>query len=49
MKALEQVQRRATKMSRGQKHLSYKDGLRELKLFSLKKKWLCRNFIPAFQ
>lgn len=49
MKALEQVQRRATKMSRGQKHISYENGLRESKFFSLKKRWLCRNFIAAFQ
>ena len=33
----EVVQRRAMKMIRGLKHLSYKDGLRGLDLFSLEK------------
>lgn len=33
----EVVQRRAMKMIRGLKHLSYKDKLREVKLFSLEK------------
>lgn len=36
-------------MNRGQKHISYEDGLREFKFFSLKKRWFCRNFIAAFQ
>ena len=45
---LEQVQMKAIKMIRGLEHLSYKDGLRELGLFSLEKRSLLEDFIAAF-
>ncbi|KAK4818993.1 hypothetical protein QYF61_022824 [Mycteria americana] len=49
MDLLEQVQRRAMKVTRGMEHLSYEDRLRQLRLFSPQKKRLRGHLVAAFQ
>ena len=49
LQLLEQVQRRAANMIKGLEHLSYEERLRELDLFSLKKRRLWGDLTVAFQ
>ena len=49
MKALEQVQHRATKMIKGFRNLSYKDRLDELDLLTLEDRYIRGDLIQVFK
>jgi len=46
---MERVQQKAMRMIRGLEHLSYEERLRELRLFSLKKKRLTGDVTNAYE
>jgi len=48
MELLEQIQRRTIKIIRGLEHLSYKERVSELGLFSLEKRRLWKDLTAAF-